>query len=63
MNVKTDLDAALAELGWRRADLSVRLGIHRNTIAAWPGGEAPQYVAAYLEMALTVRRFALRALG
>lgn len=63
MNVKFDLNTALDDLGWRRSDLCARLGIHRNTVAAWPEGEVPKYVVAYVELALTARRFALRALG
>ena len=57
-----DLGSTLDELGWSRSELAVRLGLSRESVSRW-GEEVPRYAVAYLEMALMVRRFALRALG
>ena len=49
------LDAALAELGWTMSELCRRLGLHRNTPRRWKM-DVPQYVAAYVGLALQGRR-------
>ena len=53
MDSMEELDAALIELDWPRAELCRRLGLHRNTPGRWP--PIPKYAVAYLELALEVR--------
>lgn len=56
---RDDLAAALMVLGWSRAELARRLGVHANTASAWAKGGAPRYVRAYLELAVAVKRSSL----
>lgn len=44
-------------LGWSKGDLAERLNVHRNTVSNW-GRRVPGYVAAYVMLALKVRRLA-----
>lgn len=55
--------AALKELGWSGAYLAKRLGTTANTVSAWRTGKAPVpgYAAAYLDLALKVKRLAKEA--
>ena len=41
-----NLDGALEEMGWSRAELARRLGVDRNTVAKWRES-VPGYVCAY----------------
>ena len=47
----------LKYLGWSKAELARRLGLHPNTISHW-GDEAPGYALAYLRLAVRVREVA-----
>ena len=58
MRDKFDINRALLELGWSRAELSRKLGIHKNTVSKWGNDNVPEYAIAYMELALKVRRFA-----
>lgn len=55
-----ELDAALKELGWRGADLARKLDVHPNAVSKWRTGKSPVpgYAAAYLKLALAVKRLA-----
>lgn len=48
-----ELDEALDRLGWSKAELCRRLGLHRNTPSRW--SEVPRYVAEYLRVSLLAR--------
>jgi hypothetical protein len=50
-----DLDKALELLGWRRVDLARRLGLAPESISRWKG-EPPDYVVAYLDAMLAIKR-------
>ena len=50
-----DWQAALTELGWSKAELARRMGIHVNTVGAW-GKKAPSYIAAFLTLCVQVHR-------
>jgi DNA-binding transcriptional regulator YiaG len=52
-----ELNQALDMLGWSKGDLAERLNVHRNTVSNW-GRRVPGYVAAYVMLALKVRRLA-----
>lgn len=44
----------LKVLGWSKAELARRLGVHANTVLGWKG-EAPDYALAYLRLAVKAR--------
>lgn len=48
-----EFEELLGRLGWSKARLARRLGVHANTVSAW-GGEAPGYALAYLRLAVRV---------
>jgi len=52
-----EFHAALTELGWSRAELCRRLGLHRNTPRRW-SEEVPKYVAEYLDVKLRLHGLA-----
>lgn len=41
----------LVLLGWSKAELARRLGLHVNAVSRW-GGVWPRYAEAYLELAV-----------
>lgn len=49
------LNAALDELGWSKARLARKLGVHVNTVTKW-GDEPPEYARAYLEAVVSKKR-------
>lgn len=55
-----DVEAALKALGWSWGELARRLGLHRNAVSKWRTGKVavPGYAAAYLNLALKVKRLA-----
>lgn len=48
-----DWQSALAELGWSKAELARRMGLHVNTVGSW-GKKAPRYVEAFLMLCTQV---------
>ena len=44
-----DWQSALSALGWSKAELARRLGVHVNTVGSW-GKKAPRYVEAFLAL-------------
>ena len=50
----TELEEALERLGWSKAELCRRLGLHRNTPSRWKEG-VPRYVAEYLRVSLLAK--------
>lgn len=46
----------LIELGWSKAELARRLGLHSNTVSQW-GDDVPGYALAYLDLAVAVVSF------
>lgn len=48
------METALKTLGWSKAELARRLGVMPSTVSAWRHG-APQYVSAYLALALELK--------
>lgn len=48
-------ETMMAELGWRKRELSDRLGVHPNTVTQW-AEKTPQHVMAYLSMAVELKR-------
>lgn len=51
----------LKALGWSKAELARRLGIHPNSVSKWD--RPPQYAMAYVRLALEVRAFCKRVTG
>lgn len=49
-----DFDVALAQLGWTKARLARRLGVHVNTVTKWSDG-CPGYVQEYLRVCLLAK--------
>jgi transcriptional regulator with XRE-family HTH domain len=47
-----DWQRAISQLGWSKAELARRMGIHVNTVGAWPSRGAPTYVEGFLRYAL-----------
>lgn len=56
--VRDDLAPALWALGWSQQQLADRMKVHKNTVSAWATGkvELPGPVAAYLDLAVGLRR-------
>lgn len=54
MAKRDDLEPSLLVLGWSRAELARRLGVHRNTADLWATKGPPKYARAYLELAVRV---------
>lgn len=53
------LKADLATLGWSQSELSDRIGTHRTTLSRWVTEDRiPGPVAAYVNLALEVRKLA-----
>jgi transcriptional regulator with XRE-family HTH domain len=48
------MEEALERLGWSKAELCRRLGLHRNTPSRWKDG-VPRYVAEYLRVSLLAK--------
>jgi len=46
---------ALAELGWKQADLARKTGTHRNTVSGWAADGAPLWVSEYLGALLGIK--------
>lgn len=53
---KIELDDALSELGWSKAKLSEKIGVHKATVYEWSKSKPPSYAIAYLELALVAKR-------
>lgn len=51
-----EMRAALAELGWKQADLCRRIDMGKNTVSAWAAGEPPAWVGKYLGAMLAIDR-------
>lgn len=51
-----DITDMLKELGWSQIKLSIRLGVHKNTVWRWCKGYAPQHVVEYLQIKIDHRR-------
>lgn len=49
-----ELDEALSRLGWSKAELCRRLGLHRNAPSRWREG-VPRYVSEYLRVCLLLK--------
>lgn len=54
ISTPAELNQALSSLGWSRAELCRRLGLHRNTPGGWRAS-VPQYVAEYVRVSLLLR--------
>jgi|GEM_PF-930926 len=54
----TELDAAMAALGWKAADLCRATGLHRNTPSRWrnEGVEIPAWVSQHLGLLIDLKR-------
>lgn len=50
------LRQALAELGWKQADLCRRIGMGKNTVSTWAANGAPAWVGEYLRALLAIER-------
>ena len=46
---------ALADLGWKQADLARKTGTHRNTVSGWAADGAPLWVSEYLGALLGIK--------
>lgn len=44
----------LSAVGWSKAELSRRLGVHRNTVTRW-GDNCPAWVLEYLRVCLLAK--------
>ena len=51
-----EMREALAELGWKQADLCRRLDKDKNTVSQWAANDPPAWVAEYLGLTLEVDR-------
>lgn len=53
-----ELAQALADLGWRQADLARKAGLNKDTPTRWMNGktEIPLWVRSYLGAMLEIRR-------
>ncbi len=48
--------AALAELGWKQADLCRRIDKDKNTVSKWATNDPPRWVSEYLGAMLAIDR-------
>ena len=51
-----EMRAALAELGWKQADLCRRIDKDKNTVSKWAAHDPPAWVAEYLGAMLALDR-------
>ncbi|MFZ5783987.1 MAG: helix-turn-helix domain-containing protein [Pseudomonadota bacterium] len=56
--IESEFSAALKALGWSKAELARRLGIHPNSVSKW--ASPPQYAMAYLRQSLGIKDLADR---
>lgn len=54
-----ELKQSLKTLGWTQSQLAERLWVDLATVSRWANGHlpVPQYVVAYLELAIKVKHF------
>ena len=50
-----ELRAALRIIGWRKADLARRIGMHRNTIYTWLAEGPPLWAAEYVRAMMAIK--------
>lgn len=49
-----ELEQALKQIGWQKADLAERLGLNPNTVSAWVKDAAPAYAVEYVKTLLAL---------
>lgn len=51
-----EMKTALAELGWKQADLCRRIDKDKNTVSKWAANDPPTWVSEYLRAMLAIDR-------